>query len=104
LVVPAIQSQTEAPPELLAFEVASIRPNPGLRHVLLGFSSSGSNVRLTGWYAKSLIMEACNLRDYEVVYSPVTVLDVYDIAAKAESGMANVEVLVVDHREKPSAN
>jgi hypothetical protein len=69
LLVPAMLSQTTAPPPALAFEVASIRLNPGPCHVMLGFSSSRPNLRLTAWYPKSLIMEAYDLREYEIAYS-----------------------------------
>lgn len=64
LLVPAMLSQTTAPPPPLAFEVASIRLNPGPWHEMLGFSSSGPNLRLNAWDAKSLIVEAHNLREY----------------------------------------
>jgi uncharacterized protein (TIGR03435 family) len=85
LLVPAMLSQTTVSPAPLAFEVASIRLNPGPWHEIQGFSSSGPNLRMIAWNAISLIMEAYNLRRHEVVYpGAVYPLDMYDIAAKAE--------------------
>jgi uncharacterized protein (TIGR03435 family) len=74
-------AQPAPPPQ--AFEVASIRPNPGPWHVLVGYSSSGTRLTLEGYYVTSLIMEAYNLKGYEVSYTPPA-MEVYDIAAKAE--------------------
>jgi len=85
LLVPTMPSQTTVPSTSLAFEVASIRLNPGPWHELQGFSSSGPNLRMIAWNVISLIIEAYDLRDYEVVYpGAVYPLDMYDIAAKAE--------------------
>jgi uncharacterized protein (TIGR03435 family) len=66
-----------------ALEVASIRPNPGPWRVLVGYSSSGTRLTLEGYDPISLIMEAFNLKRYEVAYTPQA-MEVYDIAAKAE--------------------
>jgi uncharacterized protein (TIGR03435 family) len=87
LLVPAARSQTAIPPGPLAFEVASIRHNPGPWREIQGLYSSGPNLRLIAWSAKSLIMEAYNLMEHEVV-CPVCAStgtpDLYDILAKAE--------------------
>lgn len=78
-------SQTTTTPGSSAFEVASIRPNPGPWREIQGFYSSGPTLRLIAWDIKSLIMEAYNLMEHEVV-CPSTTLNPerYDIVAKAE--------------------
>jgi uncharacterized protein (TIGR03435 family) len=65
-----------------AFEVASIRENPGPWHVLRGYSSSGARLTLEAWSPVDLIMEAYGLKRYQALSAlPVTAF--YDIAAKA---------------------
>ena len=54
-----------APPE--AFEVASIRPNPGPWHVLNDFKSSGPRLTLEGYNLFGLVTEAYNLKFYQVI-------------------------------------
>jgi uncharacterized protein (TIGR03435 family) len=66
-----------------AFEVASIHANPGPWHVLNGYSSSGPRLTLEGWRPFALIMEAYDLKRYQVSFTPSDDA-VYDIAAKAE--------------------
>lgn len=103
LLVPVMLAQTTVPPAPLAFEVASIRPNPGPWHEMLGFSSSGPNLRLIAWDVKSLIMEAYNLLGHEVV-CPVCAStgtpDLYDILAKAEG---NVPRTRAEYRRMPQS-
>lgn len=66
-----------------AFEVASIHENPGPWHVMRGYSSSGTRLTLEAWSPVDLIMEAYDLKRYQVSSAaPVTAF--YDIAAKAE--------------------
>jgi uncharacterized protein (TIGR03435 family) len=76
LVRPAIAAQTPA------FEVASIRANPGPWHVMLGYSSSGPRLTLEAWRPFALIMEAYDLKRYQVSFTPSDDA-LYDIAAKA---------------------
>src|SRR5580704_12290287 len=66
-----------------AFEVASIHANPGPWHVMRGYSSSGPRLTLEAWSPFALIMEAYDLKRYQVSF---TASDdaFYDIAAKAE--------------------
>jgi uncharacterized protein (TIGR03435 family) len=66
-----------------AFEVASIRANPGPWHVMLGYSSSGPRLTLEAWRPFALIMEAYDLKTYQVSFTPSDDA-LYDIAAKAE--------------------
>jgi uncharacterized protein (TIGR03435 family) len=51
---------------------------------MLGFYSSGPNLRLIAWDAKSLIMEAYSLKEYEIVHPSAGTFGRYDILAKAE--------------------
>lgn len=77
----------QLPAAPLAFEVASIRPHQGPLHVIKGFSSSGSRLTLEGYNRMLLIMEAYNLKNYQVSWAPGagSQEDVYyDIVAKAE--------------------
>jgi uncharacterized protein (TIGR03435 family) len=64
------------------FEVASIRENPGPWHVLRGYSASGTRLTLEAWSRADLIMEAYDLKRYQVSYAP-SGTEFYDIAAKA---------------------
>jgi uncharacterized protein (TIGR03435 family) len=66
-----------------AFEVASIRPHQGPLHSIMGFDSSGPRLKLEGYTLRGLIMEAYNLRNYQV--SMAAEDDTFfDVAAKAE--------------------
>src|SRR5580692_2523134 len=67
-----------------AFEVASIRENPGPWHVLVGYSSSGPRLMLEGWRVSNLIEEAFHLKRYEFTTPPSSNDIVYNIEAKAE--------------------
>ena len=67
-----------------AFEAASIREDPGPTwHVMRGYSSSGPRLTLETWSRIDLIMEAYDLKRYQVSYAPTDDV-LYDIAAKAE--------------------
>ncbi len=66
-----------------AFEVASIRENPGPWHVMRGYSSSGPRLTLEAWATVDLIMEAYDLKRYQVSFTS-SEYAFYDIAAKAE--------------------
>ena len=71
-----------------AFEVASIRENPGPWHVLLGYSASGPRLTLEAYDPGGLIMEAYGLKRYQISYAASVRRpdqpEYYDIAAKAE--------------------
>jgi uncharacterized protein (TIGR03435 family) len=66
-----------------AFEVASIRENPGPWHVMRGYSSSGPRLTLEVWSRVDLIMEAYDLKRYQVPYA-LSFTEFYDITAKTE--------------------
>ena len=69
-----------------SFEVASIRPHQGLLRVMRGFSSSGPRLTLEGYNRMYLIMEAYNLKDYQVSASEPELQSgtYFDITAIAE--------------------
>jgi uncharacterized protein (TIGR03435 family) len=76
--------------QALAFEVASIHPHQGEIQRFMDFSSSGPRVRLEGYNLRGLIMEAYNIRNFQV---SVTATDAqpdtnYDIVAVAPEGTA----------------
>jgi uncharacterized protein (TIGR03435 family) len=73
-----------------AFEVASIRENPGPWRVELAYSSSGPRLTLEAWSRVDLIMLAYDLKRYQVSYSP-SFTEFYDIAAKAEGDGARTK-------------
>lgn len=75
----------------VAFEVASIRPHQGPLHVMMGFSSSGPRLTLEGYNRRQLILEAYDLKDYQLSWlsGAGSQDDVfYDIIAKAEGDAA----------------
>ena len=75
-------------PAPLAFEVASVKPHQGPLTRFLDFSSSGPRLTLEAYPLSGLIMEAYNLKGYQVSFAaPDPAPDVfYDIAARAEGG------------------
>jgi hypothetical protein len=88
-VAPSQQPPASAAP--LAFEVASIRPHQGPLHVINGFWSSGSHLTLEGYTRMDLILEAYNLKRYQVTWkSEADSQDdiYYDLVAKAEGNAA----------------
>ena len=75
--------QSAPPPR--AFEVASIKPHEGPLHTIFGFSSSGTRATYEAYPAVGLIMEAYNLKNYQVSFAvPQPEMVYYDIFAKAE--------------------
>ena len=72
-----------------AFEVASIRPNPGPWRVLRGYNTSGPLLTLDAFSIEWLITEAYALEDYQLFLSSNIPRDTqtlgpfYNIAAKA---------------------
>ena len=71
------------------FEVASIKPVEDARGRLFDFSSSGSRVGYRGYTLSNLIMEAYNVKTYQVTFAPLVQIPsggeygAYDIEAKA---------------------
>jgi uncharacterized protein (TIGR03435 family) len=87
---PAQTQTTSRPGAAPVFEVASIRPHQGPLRVLMGFTASGPRLTLEGYNLRALVMEAFNLRHYQVSFAGSNVgpdedADInYDIAAIAE--------------------
>jgi uncharacterized protein (TIGR03435 family) len=73
---------------LPAFEVASIRIHQGPLQTIMGFNSSGSLLNLEGYSVSGLIMEAYNLKTYQLdnAGSDWQQNTFYDVAARAEEG------------------
>lgn len=79
-------------PSQPAFEVASVKPVEGLRGRMYDFSSSGPRVRYVAYATIHLIMEAYNVKDYQVTFAPAAAppsggeyhTAYYDIEAKGE--------------------
>ena len=69
-----------------AFEVASIRAHPGPLSRIADFRASGPRLSLEGYSAYLLILEAYDVKNYQVAMasSNLPANDYYDIAAKAE--------------------
>jgi uncharacterized protein (TIGR03435 family) len=72
-----------------AFEVASIRPNPGPWHVLHSFAVSGPRLTLEGYTLFDLVTEAYNLKAYQVMWAKsvpqrLAFGTYYNVLAKAE--------------------
>ena len=74
--------------QLPAFEVASIRIHQGPLQVIMGFNSSGSLLNLEGYSVRALIMEAYNLKNYQLDDAGLDWQQntFYDVAARAEDG------------------
>ena len=75
-----------APP---AFEVASIRPDPGPWRVLHTYRSSGPRLTLEGYYLFDLVTEAYHLKNYQVILAKsvpekLALGTYYNVVAKAE--------------------
>lgn len=87
----ALGQSPTTPAAAPAFEVASIRPHQGPLHVMRGFSSAGSRLTLEGYSRMQLILEAYDLKDYQVSWASGAGLQdnvYYDIVAKAEGNAA----------------
>jgi uncharacterized protein (TIGR03435 family) len=76
----------QSAPAPLAFEVASVKPHQGPLTRFQDFSSSGPRLTLEAYPLGGLIMEAYNLKGYQISFAaPVPEPDVfYDIVARAE--------------------
>jgi uncharacterized protein (TIGR03435 family) len=87
---PLAQPATNPIRQALAFEVASIRPEPGPLQNFMDFSSSGPRVRLEGYNLRGLIMEAYSFRNFQVSMSGIDEQQNtnYDIVANAPEGTA----------------
>jgi uncharacterized protein (TIGR03435 family) len=88
---PPVRPPANPVPQALAFEVASIHPEQGPDYSGGEFSSSGPRVRLEGYTLHGLVMEAYNLRSFQV--SAPGIKDeqqniLYDVVAKAPEGTA----------------
>jgi uncharacterized protein (TIGR03435 family) len=80
-----VQAQTAAPP---AFDVASIRPSPPAPSVRMDARSSPGSFNARYISLRSLIYNAYDVKAYQVDGVPSwAASDLYDIAAKAESGI-----------------
>jgi uncharacterized protein (TIGR03435 family) len=67
------------------FEVASIRPHQGPLRVVMGFTVSGPRLTLEGYNLRAIVMEAFNVRNYQVSFAGDEDENLnYDIAAIAE--------------------
>ena len=92
LFVPAFGQRSSQP----SFEVASVKPVEGLRGRMYDFSSSGPRVRYIAYATVHLVMEAYNVKNYQVTFAPGTEppsggeygTAYYDIEAKAEGDRA----------------
>src|SRR5690349_20641091 len=70
-----------------SFEVASIRLHKPPLTTIAGYTPSGSRVKYEGWGILLLVMEAYNLKRYQVAFAtlpPDADSTYYDIVAKAE--------------------
>jgi uncharacterized protein (TIGR03435 family) len=92
LVAPAFGQSSSQP---AAFEVASVKPVEGLRGRMYDFSASGPRVRYIAYETVQLVMEAYNVKNYQVTFAPTTAPSggehgtaYYDIEAKAEGDRA----------------
>jgi uncharacterized protein (TIGR03435 family) len=87
---PLAQSPTNPIRQAPAFEVASIHPHQGPLTSIMDFSSSGPRVRLEGYNLRGLIMEAYNLRNFQVSMPGIDEQEDtnYDIVAIAPEGTA----------------
>ena len=90
----ASAQEVSQPSPQQTFEVASVRAVQGLRGRIYDFSSSGPRVRYIAYSVAHLIMEAYNLKNYQVIFTPTAMVpkggeygeEYYDIEAKAEGG------------------
>ena len=89
LMTSGVFGQSAPPPR--AFEVASVKPHQGPLSRIFDFSSSGPRVTLQAYPPIGLIMEAYNLKNYQVTFAasvPQPDYTYYDIVAKAEGNGA----------------
>jgi uncharacterized protein (TIGR03435 family) len=65
-----IQKQAMPPSAAaLVFAVASIHPHQGPLRVMMGFAASGPRLTLEGYNLRALVMEAFNVRHYQVSFT-----------------------------------
>lgn len=92
LATPFAVAQSNAPAlrgtERLAFEVASIRPHQGPLQTIMGYTASGPRVRLEGYNLRGLVMEAYDLKSFQVFMPGIDEHEntYYDILATAADG------------------
>ena len=87
------QAAPSAGPKPQEFEVASIRVYPQPWRVLHEFSAAGSRLTLQGYELRDLIIEAYNLKNYQLRFAtappgPSDQPTFYNIAAKASGDAA----------------
>ena len=88
----ALISNAFAPPQAPAFEVASVKLVEEPRGQLFSFSASGPRVRYVAYTFVHLVMEAYDVKNYQVTFAPTVAPPAggyynpafYDIDAKAE--------------------
>jgi len=97
LTVPAaLLSQTISK---LSFQAASVKPNPQSGFSRSSIAIAGNRYSATGTTLRRLIMEAYNLRDWQVVDGPSWITtDQWDVEAVADDGVA----LLILNAEDPS--
>jgi len=84
-----------------AFEVASIKPHSGPLRRIFGYSASGPLVRFEGYPLIGLVMEAYNMKNYQISFAssaPHSEQIYYDVIAKAPGenapGRAEVRLML----------
>jgi uncharacterized protein (TIGR03435 family) len=83
-----VSSAAQAPAQKPQFEVASVKPNAQSGFSLSNMDISGNRFTATGARLRQLIMEAYNLRDWQLVGGPSWMkTDQWDIQAVAEDGV-----------------
>ena len=88
LFYPFVSSRAQLTPPP-AFEVASIRPHTGPRHVMMDLKISGTFVRMEGYDFWGLVMEAYHAKFYQLSFPhALNVDDFYDLALRAPGDRA----------------
>src|SRR5690242_20199048 len=83
LVLPVLLSQ-----ERPSFEAASVKPNPQSGFSSASISIAGNSYRATGTKLRRLILEAYNVRDWQLVGGPSWVAsDQWDVETVAGDGV-----------------
>lgn len=92
LATPFAVAQGNAPvpraPGRFGFEVASIHPHKGPLHTIMGYAASGPRLRLEGYNLRLLVMEAYDLKSFQVSMPGIHEDEntYYDILATAADG------------------
>jgi bla regulator protein blaR1 len=100
LVVPAVLAQTAVKP---SFQAASVKPNPHSGLSLASIRIAGNRYSATGVPLRRLMLEAYNLRDFQMAGGPSWIsTDQWDVEAVAEDGVPLL-MLDVEDPEQPTA-